>query len=405
MAARRQPAESPMSQDILVEVAPIVAEMRDFRARAPADVFERQQLLLCGKHAINHILQERKVDWQPRSRELLLTGRRHVMDPDTHINLAQFCGTYFEYYRAAQRIPANARMPPCDLINGNVSTDVIQVLFASLLGYGVDVIGFARHKATDLKRLKGHLEEDNCMGAIINIDGVHWTAVSRYLDSCRKRVGGRIEKFRWAYIDSLAESIYECTDSLDELFEKYGARFAQAILIYNRPGESYYSVAAKRMEIAAGKNARGAAANIAGVYAPPVLPAAAAPARPAGAAAAAALAGAAAAANNARSYAPNNNNNARTFAPDDASVASYDPAAGASARVPVRGRAPTPGRVPVQGRAPTPGRVPVRGRAPTPGRAAAAAAAAAPKGILKKPGGRRSHKRSSHKRRSQTRRR
>jgi len=324
--------ESPMTQDILTEIVPIASEIRNFRAHSrrgvTANVLERQERLLCGKHAINHILQETKVDWQPRNPDLLITGSRNPMNRHTHINLAQFCGPYFEYYLAARRFPVNARMPECDLINGNISSSVIQVFFANLLNYRVDVIGFAREKRADLRRLAGHLEEHDCLGAIINIGGEHWTAVSRYLNACRKRVGPRLEKFRWAYIDSLAASIYECTDSLGELFAKYGGRFTQAILIYNRPGESYYSVAAERMDRHVADNALAAATAIEGVYASPIIRQAPATA-----------------ANNARSYAPNNN--ARTYAPNNnaASAVSYDPLAGAPTPVgAVRGRAPTPGR-------------------------------------------------------------
>ena len=356
-----------MTQDIMAEVVPIVRELREFRAprvARPADLLARQELILCGRHAINHILQESKVDWRPANRDLLITGSRDPMNRDTHINLAQFCTTYFDYYRSAHRIPANGRMPACDLVNGPISSDVIQVLFANLLKYTVTIMGFARDRATDLRALRGSLEQHNCLGAIINIGGYHWTAVSRYMDSCRKRSGARLTKFRWADIDSLADSIYECTDSLPALFEKHGGRFVQAILIYSRPGESYYSVADNRMD---GGVVEAAAGDIAGVYAAPLVPVA-----PAGAAA-----------DNARTYVPNNN--ARTFAPNNNanSVVSYDPDAEAA---PVRRRPPTPGRSSA-----------VRTRAPTPGRRPSAPA---PKGILKKTGGTRRIRRSSHRRSS-----
>lgn len=380
------------------------------------NVLERQQLLLCGKHAINHILQENKVEWDPRKQQLLITGSLDPMNRDTRINLSYFCSSYFQYFRAAHRIPANGRMPDCDLVQGNISSDVIQVFFSNLLRYRVDAIYFSQDRASALRSLATRLSAHDCMGAIINIGGNHWTAISQYLDSCRKRVAGRLEKFTWAYIDSLSASIYECTDYLDEILTKYGGRFVQAILIFNRPGQSYYSIAAARMDrkvannshAAPGAAAAAAARTIRGIYTAPPL--------------AASGQGSVEAENNAATYHPDEEN-AHTYREEgqdnSESVESYHPgaAAAAAATGSASEAARTARHATLAERAPTPGRqqsaaaaaatasaseaaraarhAALSQRAPTPGRQrpAAAAAAAPLKGILKKGGRTRRHRR------------
>jgi hypothetical protein len=256
-------AETPMSQNILPDLLSRKANIRTLRAQNIApDLLERQTLLLCGKHAINHVLQEEKLDWRPKNPQLLLTGSRNPLNRDTRINLARFCDTYFAYFRAVHQIPADA---DCDLINGNISSDVIQILFTNMLQYSVDAVYFSVDRTASLRKVQAGLERKDCLGVVINIGGYHWTAISQYLNSCRKRHNGRLEKFKWAYIDSQAPSIYECSDSLAELLKKYGGNFVQAILIYNRPRESYYSVAAERMATARSPETH----LITGVYAAP----------------------------------------------------------------------------------------------------------------------------------------
>jgi hypothetical protein len=384
-----------MTQNILAEIVPRRANLQAIRTRAgpgSQNVLERQQLLLCGKHAINHILQENKVEWDPRKQELLITGSRDPLNRDTRINLSYFCMSYFQYFRDAHRIPANGRMPDCDLVKGNISSDVIQVFFSNLLHYRVDAIYFAQDRPTALRSLATRLGAHDCLGAIINIGGNHWTAISQYLNSCRKRVAGRLEKFTWAYIDSLSASIYECTDYLDEIFAKYGGRFVQAILIFNRPGNSYYSIATERMGRKAANNSHATAArSIRGIYTAPPL------------AAAAATAGVAE--DNAATYRPEDEN-AQTYHEEEnqqgnsESVVSYHPGAAVqSSSVAATAAAERAAR-----------HAALLQRPSTPGRqrpAAAAAAAAAPvKGILKK-GGRtrrrrsgssRKHNRKTHRR-------
>jgi hypothetical protein len=263
-------------------------------------------------------------------------------------------------------------MPDCDLVNGNISSDVIQVFFSNLLHYRVDAIYFAQDRPTALRTLAARLSAHDCMGAIINIGGNHWTAISQYLNSCRKRVAGRLEKFTWAYIDSLSASIYECTDYLEEIFAKYGGRFVQAILIFNRPGDSYYSIAAERMDRKVANNshaapaaaAAAAARTIRGIYAAPPLSVAGQ--------------GSSAPENNAATFHADEDN-AQTYHGDEEqqgnseSVASYHPgAAAASAAAVAAARSSA-----LKQRTPTPGR-----ERPT----ASAAAKPTLKGILKKGG-------------------
>ena len=54
---------------------------------------ESQEALLCGKHALNHVLQEEKFVWN-KSDKNLLVGGSDPMDTDVKINLHRFCINY-----------------------------------------------------------------------------------------------------------------------------------------------------------------------------------------------------------------------------------------------------------------------------------------------------------------------
>jgi hypothetical protein len=346
-----------------------------------------KQFLVATQHAMNHILQEDKFVWDPRRNDLFVTGSRNPLNRDTRINLAAYCTAYVA---AAPR----GRAPPCDLIDGQASFSIVSTIFGNLLQYDVEstrILGPA-----SVTRVIAQLREIEFLGALFDLGGGHWTAVTQYQNSCRKRVAdaqGRpsIVNFRWSYIDSLAPEIYTCSDNLDDLLRD--APFTHAILIKNR-AECYKSVSIDQLELERGRRNRGVGGPIMvrGVWKAPVLPPElpeAPPARP-----------------KPRSSGPTRSVHAENNWLEENDAAA--PAAAAAAPAPRRG-GPTRSvhgnnnMLTVVSESPNAGEAPVRRSAsphPRAGRAAVAAAAASPplKGILKK-GGRTRKQRKQRKQR------
>ena len=79
----RRGANLKMAQMVRAPAAP---------AAGPKPFFEVQQQLLCGQHALNHVLQEAKYVW--RSDEPLYIKGENPLEKKVKINLWNFCGQY-----------------------------------------------------------------------------------------------------------------------------------------------------------------------------------------------------------------------------------------------------------------------------------------------------------------------
>jgi len=76
---------------------------RKLAKRGGATYREQQKSLLCGKHAINHILQEEKFVWEPKKKTLYIpalpageTAATHLKKSETKVNMAVACNEYNE---------------------------------------------------------------------------------------------------------------------------------------------------------------------------------------------------------------------------------------------------------------------------------------------------------------------
>ena len=74
---------------------------RKLAKRGGATYREQQKAALCGKHAINHVLQEEKFVWEPKVKTLYIPTLPAGEDPTTHakkqgtqINLVMACKEY-----------------------------------------------------------------------------------------------------------------------------------------------------------------------------------------------------------------------------------------------------------------------------------------------------------------------
>ena len=69
------------------------AVKRTVTRKSPGVYYESQKALLCGKHALNHILQEEKYVWVHGDNTVLLGGK-DPMKKNTKINLWSYCGEF-----------------------------------------------------------------------------------------------------------------------------------------------------------------------------------------------------------------------------------------------------------------------------------------------------------------------
>lgn len=216
------------------------------REHVKPDQLERQTKLLCGKHAINHLLQEEKVVWRPELEQTYIPNG-NPMDSKVKVNLADYCNTFYKIYKAERNIPEDAADPDCDLVNGNLTSDMIQVFLANDLRYKVEAFSFSSVSNSDdnIRKMRSAILKPEALGALVNIGGYHWTAISQNLESCRKRTKGRLESFRWAYLDSLASNVYSCADMFIEIQRMIQSKMKQVIVVSYSPA-SYVSTAVER---------------------------------------------------------------------------------------------------------------------------------------------------------------
>lgn len=76
---------------------------RKLAKRGGATYREQQKSLLCGKHAMNHVLQEEKFVWEPKVKTLYIpalpvgeTAAMHIKKSETKVNMVVACNEYNE---------------------------------------------------------------------------------------------------------------------------------------------------------------------------------------------------------------------------------------------------------------------------------------------------------------------
>jgi len=227
-------------------------------AGAAGDHLEVQNLLLCGIHAVNHLLQEKKLLWDPEDPRLIIP-RAKSKDPkdpkDNHnrINMVKFCDLQTKG-ALAEGIPRNA-IVSCDPATGNIPADTI-VNLLNFLEYNVDntpFISTAEKKTQFIRAARFKMAKPEFLGMIVNIGKYHWTALTPYLNSCWSRNDtGRLRSQRYAYINSLPDRNGQvsraCIDTLDDI-ETYlrALRGLERIIFVYSTETSYNSIAEQRL--------------------------------------------------------------------------------------------------------------------------------------------------------------
>ena len=175
--------------------------------------FEKQELYLCAKHAINHVLQEDKIVFYPTGSngyKLYFNGT-DPMDRNTQINIHNYCRYRLNkiYRRTMNRkVSRMFTNDDCDDAIGNYQVNVLSGIFTELLKYKVNIYGPTQ---ANFSEILADLDDNNTLGAVINVPG-HWIAISRFFNRCHKGTG-QTKVYRWSLLDSLDFPKYKCSNT------------------------------------------------------------------------------------------------------------------------------------------------------------------------------------------------
>jgi len=143
---------------------------------------ETQSSLLCGQHALNHLVQEKKfISSDPKAQRYMLQNGQ--------IDLQAYC---HHVLRAAKINLGSAasKVITCPK-SGNYQADILVKVLKEELQYNVEELPFNLDGIAGLKTILAK-PQPNLLGFLINLGESHWTAVN-----------SRIDKGRHIYIDSM----------------------------------------------------------------------------------------------------------------------------------------------------------------------------------------------------------
>jgi ADP-ribose pyrophosphatase YjhB (NUDIX family) len=180
---------------------------------------EKQKEMLCGQHALNHLLQEQKFVSLPGK------ARKHRLI-NGQIDLQAFCRHIRSEARKDLGEAANETIdcPP----EGDYQADILVRAIKDELRYTVDELPFHQEGVAELKR-RLPLSRPRLLGLLVNIAGYHWTAVM-----------SRIQPKQHVYIDSLSipKSFNPLSDS--DLVDFLSERNPYRIYILSLPEKGAY---------------------------------------------------------------------------------------------------------------------------------------------------------------------
>jgi hypothetical protein len=192
---------------------------------------EPQSAALCGKHAINHVLQEEKIVKNGT------TPTTNPNDPKTNpINLVDYCGILEEYQRQKTNTTVKDRM--CSKGFDNIRFEGLALLLQTYLGYTI----YEKFGNTDQMQtfIKINIQKRRCLGIILNLGAYHYVAISKYHT-----------KGDYTYIDSIGSSGKATTTkykTVDSLIDGLNDKKIVGAIAVKQNASSYVSVASRLLE-------------------------------------------------------------------------------------------------------------------------------------------------------------
>jgi hypothetical protein len=181
------------------------------------DYSEAQVSLLCGKHAINNILQEEKLVWD-KDKPLLID--RKTKEPatvftnplfyQTQLNLHKFCMSYPARLAAAsQQSLENAEKTMT--VKDKCNMDKGMIPFEGLSFILKDLQFRTEYEGRLTEGSVGKMTKpDQLLGVIFNLGEGHYTALSKFLKTCKswtRNAQKRLSSVSYSYMDSVPNTI------------------------------------------------------------------------------------------------------------------------------------------------------------------------------------------------------
>jgi len=222
----------------------------DFQNTLP-NYTEDQELLLCAKHSINNILQEKKLIWNPLmpliiNRDTGAESKKSIKLKNLQLNLHKFCETYPMRLaqQSGQNITNAVKMltdnDKCDLDKGLIPFEALAFILKDL--------GFRVEHQARLESIES-LQKPQLLGAIFNLGGGHYTAISKFLKTCkswtRNTMSKRLTSVSYSYMDSYPKASIKCLSNTT-LYPFLKSLPISAILYVFFNPTSYESVSVKR---------------------------------------------------------------------------------------------------------------------------------------------------------------
>lgn len=252
-------------------------ETVNFNERGPPNHFEGQVELLCGKHAINHLLQEEKVVYIIPEEKGAQPARYFYKDPRTgktegpapddssplnpyiQINLPLVCDKHDEHLAGF----LGMTMEEVKAVKDSRCNDKYQNLpFQAIQFFLQDNLRYKLHENNErdeiLVSIPEALGQSDLIGILLNLNSIHYTCITKFLrgENLWKLDRNTFKLQKVAYIDSQDKEInaetgdetaYPRIFSIPNLMKFLSKlNFRAALFVYAQPG-CYRSVAVDRL--------------------------------------------------------------------------------------------------------------------------------------------------------------
>jgi chemotaxis protein histidine kinase CheA len=236
--------QSPKIQNITSQLSNIIGARRTVANRPALEPFvqytEKQEQLLCGKHAINHILQEEKIVKVVGKNALIDKNTKQSMpqntketNPDAQLNLVEYCAV-LETIEQTETGVRPEKM--CSDNFDNIRFNGVYYLLQTFLAYTV----YTTNNPQEIHEfIKTNLQKHKCLGIVINLGAYHYTAITKFYTNGN-----------YTYIDSQEIGNIKSDANIDNFMNKISSELEKsvaAIAVMQNPF-AYKSKASRLLE-------------------------------------------------------------------------------------------------------------------------------------------------------------
>ncbi len=220
--------------------------------------YEHQELDLCAKHAMNHLLQEEKTVWKPDSPKLYIrhfgSKTNDPMSNGVKINLSTYCKNKMHYNMSlrmgmrARNLKSTAEKDDLCEDDGMLPYPAIQLILSESLNYETRTY---YNLQKDEQAFKDEMKKNNVLGAIINLGNYHYTAITKFSKYCnswyQENEGKPAFRGLYHYVDSVGQGNKNICGPIEVIIKQIKPK-APTILVVYATQKSYDSIAKQRLD-------------------------------------------------------------------------------------------------------------------------------------------------------------